>query len=76
MKRFVVVTSEYQTYSATETDPPEWGADVIEIEAESAREAVKFGVKVMLADPRHYGYCEEQRSDGLCPYTGVKAWEV
>jgi hypothetical protein len=47
--------------------------DVIEVEAETPRDAVKLGVKAMLADHRLYRYCHEQRQDGACPYTRVHA---
>ena len=54
--------------------------DLIEIEAETARDAVLLGVKEMLRGSRQEGspfrrftWCLEQRADGLSPYAGVKA---
>ena len=55
-------------------------ADVIEIEAETERDAIALGVQQMLRNPWRPGgkwtrfrYCRDQRSDGLSPYAGVKA---
>jgi len=56
--------------------------DVIEIEAETARDAIRFGVKEMLKGGwigkwkhQRYSYCKDQQLDNLCPYTGVRAEE-
>jgi len=75
MKKWLVVTP---TFSYTEVildgqGPSYDTCDVIEVEAETARDAVKLGVKTMLEDHRRFTYCHEQRQDGACPYTGVWA---
>jgi len=82
MKRWMVVTPDYETYSFNGIDPPEYGADVIEIEAETKRDAIRLGVVEMLKGGRFskyshgYSYCRDQRSDNASPYTGVWAEEI
>jgi hypothetical protein len=77
MKPWIVVTPEY---GYTEVIDPEIGgptydvADVIEVEADTRRDAIALGVKAMLSDHRHYAYCLDQRGSDLCPFTGVKAF--
>jgi hypothetical protein len=76
----MVVTPSYETYYSDE--PPEYGSDVIEIEADTARDAISLGVKVMLNNLwrpdkyTRYKYCKNQRLDGCSPYAGVKAFPV
>jgi hypothetical protein len=53
--------------------PYEPTCDVIEIEAETARDAIALGVVAMLKDWRQFQYCRDQRGDDACPYTGVRA---
>ncbi len=80
MKRWYVVTPEYGTVIPVLDDgtgPYEYQADVIEVEAENKRDAIAFGVKLMLKGKwREFEWCKDQRDSGLSPYTGVKAWEV
>lgn len=79
MKRFYVVTPEYGTVVPVLDDgtgPYEYCADVVEIEAESRRDAISLGVKWMLNAGRDYQWCEDARSDGVSPYAGVKAIPV
>ena len=85
MKRWYVVTPEYGTVIPvldTGEGPMEYGADVIEIEADTARDAVALGVKVMLENKwrpnnwMRYKWCHNQQLDRLCPYTGVRAYPV
>lgn len=75
MKRWLVVTPQfsYTEWVCAEGGPSYDTCDVVEVEAETARDAVKLGVKLMLEDHRHFTYCHEQRQDGACPYTGVWA---
>ena len=47
--------------------------DVIEVEAPNKKEAIRLGVKLMLADKTRYSWVHDQRSDKCSPYTGVKA---
>ena len=73
MTRYLVVTPEYEVYSATQMDPPEYGSDAIEIEAESKRDAKLLAVKMWRQQRgRTYikWYCDE------CPYTQLKVFEV
>ena len=46
--------------------------EVIEVEAETKRDAIILGVKAMSEDSA-YSYCREQRECGLSPYQGVWA---
>ena len=74
MKRWFVVTPEF-SYTEVILDgqgPSYDTVDAIEIEAETARDAVKLGVREMLRRPG-FSYCEDQQSDERCPYTGVFA---
>lgn len=76
MPRYYVVTPQYES-GGDEIDPPEVGADVIEIEAPTKREAIRMGVIGMLNfDRRRWRWCRDQRSDGHNPFAGVKAIEV
>jgi hypothetical protein len=75
MKRYLVFTPSYGTVIPVTDEgegPLEFQADVVEIDAENARDAVAFGVREML---RLYPdcYCGTQRQDGRSPYTGVRA---
>lgn len=76
MTKYFVITPEYE-YQEVIIDgsgPLIPTCDVIEIEAENRRDAIKLGVREMLRKPR-FEYCKGKRSDGLCPYTGVYAEE-
>jgi hypothetical protein len=83
LKRFYVVTPEYGVVIPVTDEgqgPTEWGCDVIEIEAETRRDAIALGVREMLrggkgghGDGMRYEWCLMQRSDGCSPFTGVKA---
>ncbi len=73
LKRFLIVTPAYES-GGDYYEPPEVGADVVEVEAETARDAVAIGVKLMLAGNRKfYRYCRNQRTNGCSPYAGVRA---
>ena len=85
MKRWYVVTPEYGTVIPITDEgqgPMEYGSDVIEIEAETRRDAIALGVREMLRNPWRsknwicYKWCKDQRSCGLSPYAGVKAYPV
>ncbi len=71
MTRWLVFTPQYRHSSEDGYEPPEYGADVIEIEAETKRDALALGVKAMLADHRHFAWCRNQRDDHASPYAGV-----
>lgn len=75
LKRYYVVTPEYPSGCGYD-EPPEWGADVIEVEARTRREAVRIGVKEMLRiGGRQYRWVHDQRGNGQNPFAGVKAHE-
>ena len=82
MERWYVVTPEYGTVIPVLDDgtgPMEYGADVIEIEAETKRDAIALGVKEMLrlnrdANGWRFTWCKDQRDSGCSPYAMVKAW--
>lgn len=84
MRRWYVVTPEYDTVVPVldfGQGPIERGADVIEIEAETRRDAITLGVKEMLRLSRgHAGFkfdwCRTMQSDGSSPFTGVYAEPV
>lgn len=83
MKLWYVVTPEYGVVIPIldyGQGPVEYGCDVIEIEAETRRDAIALGVREMLRGGKgghgrgeRYEWCRDQRSDGLSPYAGVKA---
>ena len=74
MKRWWVVTppASYTEVIVDGRGPTYEEPDVIGIEAETARDAVKLGVREMLRDYRFH-YCRDQRLDERSPYTGVFA---
>jgi hypothetical protein len=80
MRRWYVVTPEYSYVVPVLDDgtgPLEYEADVIEIEAETKRDAISLGVKEMLrgwVGGCRYRWCLEQRMDDCSPYSGVKAY--
>lgn len=86
MKRWYVVTPEYGVVIQVTDEgqgPTEWGCDVIEVEADTRRDAIALGVKEMLRGRvgghgrwMRYQWCIDQRSDGASPYAGVKAEPV
>ena len=76
LQRFVVVTPEfpYTEWVCPEGGPTYDIRDVIEIEAETSRDAVILGVHQMLRSHDYSrGWCQSQRLDNLCPFEGVKA---
>lgn len=81
MKHYLVVTPQYEVYGQTEIEPAEYGADAIEVEASNKRDAILKGVKTMLASTTSeygrimYQWCKQQRSEGVNPFSGVKAFE-
>lgn len=78
MRWFVVTPPyEYQEVIDPELGGPVYETcDVIEIEADSKRDALVLGVHVMLHDTRSYSWCLDQRKDGMNPFAGVKAEPV
>ena len=76
MKRWHVITPEYGEVIPITDDgqgPTEYGCDVIEVEAETRRDAILVGVQLMRAHERDYHYF--RHCDGN-PFVGVKAEEI
>lgn len=83
MKRWYVVTPEYGVVVPVldfGQGPIEYGRDVIEVEAETRRDAIALGVKAMLnarygdfAYENRFRWCKDARMDGVSPYAGVTA---
>ncbi len=81
MTKFYVVTPEYGTVIPVcddGTGPYEYQADLVEIEADTPRDAIALGVKWMLGKTanRDYRWCRDARSSGESPYAGVKAFPI
>jgi len=83
LKHWYVVTPTYDTVVPILDDgtgPIETGADCIEIEATTGRDAIALGVREMLRGGKcdQYGsrfrWCIDARNDGCSPYAGVKAY--
>ena len=76
--RWFVITPNY-TYVERILDdgtgPTFEASDVIEVVADTRREAISKGVKEMLNRPKSFDfkYMHSQRADNACPYTGVRA---
>lgn len=73
MKRWLVVTPEYgEIIPITDEGqgPTEYQADVIEVEAETRRDAIVIGVKMMRANSRDYHWF--RHCDGN-PFVGITA---
>ena len=71
-----MVSPEHETHfgCADPPEPPEYGCDVVEIEADSKRDAVILGVSMLLKD--HKSWASMNRQDGLPPWAGYKVEEV
>ena len=77
LKKYYVVTPPYTTYfgnAATAIDPPEYGCDVVEVEARTKREAKILGVRELRRI--HSKWMEDQVSNGANPFTGLKAHDA
>jgi hypothetical protein len=80
LKSYLVVTPEYgveDVIPGLGCGPMEYGCDCIEVEAENARDAKAFGVKLMLQESSpvphvKFEWCKSQKLSGESPYTGVK----
>lgn len=81
LMRYLVITPEYDEVMPVLDDgsgPVETGRDVIEIDAETSRDAIALGVQEMLRSSRQddysvYSWCRWARLDGCSPYAGVVA---
>ena len=88
-KLYLVTTPEYGVKMVLLDDgtgPTEWGCDAMQVLAHNKREAVQTAVRLWVKgiDPewksswgrKPRGYCERQKDDGLCPWTGIRAEEL
>lgn len=83
LKHWYVITPEYGVVVPVldfGQGPTEYGCDVIEVEAETKRDAIALGVKAMLnarygdfAYQNRFRWCRDARNDGCSPYAGVRA---
>ncbi len=80
MKHWYVITPEYGTVDPVcdGQGPIEYECDVIEVEAETKRDAIALGVKLMLqpvSPVKHvrFNWCKDARNDGCSPYAGITA---
>ncbi len=74
LKPWYVVSPEYGTVMPILDDgtgPMEYGCDVVRVEAETRRDALAFGVRLMLADSS-CRWVQDCRSDWMSPYAGMK----
>jgi hypothetical protein len=78
MKCWAVVTPPYiYTDVVCEYGGPSYEiCDSLVIEARTARDAIKLAVKLWLSGKEKGSYCWDQKSDYLCPYTGLRAERV
>ena len=77
MKRWLVVTPEYgEVIPITDEGqgPTEYQSDVIEVEAETRRDAILIGVQLMRASPSDYHWFRDNCYGN--PFVGVTAEEV
>lgn len=73
MKHYLVITPEYGEVDPVldyGQGPIEYGCDVIEVEAQTKREARDLGVYEMLRN-KDYQYCRDSRDGGENPFTGI-----
>jgi hypothetical protein len=52
-------------------EPPDYGADTVEVDAFTKPEAIALGVKEMLK--KHMGWVMDNRADGSPPWKGIMA---
>ena len=74
LKPWYVISPEYGTVIPILDDgtgPTEYGCDVVEVEAETKRDALAMGVKLMLAD-LSCQWVKDCRLDDRNPYAGMK----
>lgn len=75
MTRYYVVSPEYETYHGGGYDPPEppeWGCDFVEIEADSKRDALILGVREIMRTQKRHSWAHDNQLDGKPPWAGYK----
>jgi hypothetical protein len=73
LRHFFVYSPEYET-PAYGMNPPEWGSDVVQVEAASKRDALLLGVKEM--ERKCMRWVRNNRWDGKPPWAGIKVEKV
>lgn len=68
---YYVVSPEYATGGYYE--PPEYGCDCVEVEAETKREAVILGVRKILKDDPDKSWAGVNRQSEQSPFAGYRA---
>lgn len=74
---YIVYTPSFTSYRGVWGDPPEppeYGADVVEVIAKSKREAKVEAVRKMRAEGMEW--VRGQESDGASPFTGLKVEDM
>ena len=76
LRSFYVSSPDYTTggYIGDPPEPPEYGADCVEVRAHTKREAIVLGVRLMRKQRR--SWAEENISDGRPPWEGIRAEEA
>ena len=71
--KYLIVTPEYETYYG-DYEPPEYGCDVVEVEASTKREAKVLGLREL----RRTGskWILDGASDEHNPFTGLKVYNA
>lgn len=72
LRAYEVVSAEYMTYGANDTDPPEYGCAYRLVFARTARRAKVLAVRAWRRDKRERRYFQEVE----CPFTGMKTFRA
>ncbi|HKP75327.1 MAG TPA: hypothetical protein VJT67_07265 [Longimicrobiaceae bacterium] len=72
---YYVFSPEYETHSACwdPPEPPEYGCEVYQVEAESKRAAIIAGVRIALKTDPDGSWAGVNRQDCISPFAGYKA---
>lgn len=74
MKRYAVITPEFETHPSDDINPPEYGCDYIEVEAENKRDARLLAVKLWRQQGGYRLYVNYY--DDQCPFAHLEVIEV
>ena len=74
MRPYYVISPEYESAAGSyePPEPPEYGCDVVEVEARTRREAIALGVGELLKS-RCRTWPKQNREDNRSPWTGMRA---
>lgn len=73
MTLYWVYSPEFET-PAYGMNPPEWGSDVVEVDAASRRDALLLGVREM--ERQRMRWVRNNRWDGKPPWAGIKVEQM